>query len=66
MESREFPQSLDELAADPIRWIPSELLDAGWSRWLNEAVADAAIDVRSQIGMWYSPVDGIRPPPPSP
>ena len=66
VESREFPQSLDELAADPIRWIPSELLDAGWSRWLNEAVADAAIDVRSQIGMWYSPVDGIRPPPPSP
>ncbi|VAW03562.1 hypothetical protein MNBD_ACTINO01-2627 [hydrothermal vent metagenome] len=66
VDSREFPQSLDELAADPTRWIPSEILDAEWSNWLNSAVADADIAVRSQIGMWYSPVDGIRPPPPSP
>ncbi len=66
VDSREFPQSLDELAADPTRWIPSEILDAEWSNWLNSAVGDADIAVRSQIGMWYSPVDGIRPPPPSP
>ncbi|MCL1598692.1 MAG: peptidylprolyl isomerase [Actinomycetia bacterium] len=66
VDSREFPQSLDELAADPTRWVPSELLDAAWSNWLNDSVADADIDVRSQIGMWHSPVDGIRPPLPSP
>jgi parvulin-like peptidyl-prolyl isomerase len=66
VESREFPGSLDELAADPLRWIPAELLDAAWSNWLNAAVAAADISVRSQIGMWYPPVDGIIPPPPSP
>lgn len=66
VDSREYPESLDELAADPLRWIPAELLDSAWSNWLNSAVADADISVRSQIGTWYSPVDGILPPRPSP
>ncbi len=66
VDSRESPSSLDELAADPIKWIPNDLIDAAWSNWLDGVVGEADIDVRSQIGMWYSPVDGIRPPPPSP
>ncbi|MFV2000761.1 MAG: peptidylprolyl isomerase, partial [Acidimicrobiia bacterium] len=66
VESRETPATLDELAEDPLRWIPEEILDAAWSNWLNEAVADADIDVRSQIGTWYSAIDGILPPPDSP
>ncbi len=66
VDSREYPESLDELAADPLRWIPAELLDSAWINWLNSAVADADISVRSQIGTWYSPVDGILPPRPSP
>jgi len=65
VESRETPATLDELAEDPLRWIPEEILDAAWSNWLNEA-ADADIDVRSQIGTWYSAIDGILPPPNSP
>ncbi|GMQ97870.1 MAG: peptidylprolyl isomerase [Acidimicrobiia bacterium] len=66
VESRETPATLDELAEDPVRWIPEELLDAAWSNWLNDTVAAADIDVRSQIGTWYSAIDGILPPPDSP
>ncbi|GMR02654.1 MAG: peptidylprolyl isomerase [Acidimicrobiia bacterium] len=66
VDSREFPASLDELAEDPLRWIPGDLLDAAWSNWLNDAVSNADISVRSQIGTWYPPVDGIIPPPASP
>ncbi len=66
VDSREFPGSLEELAADPLSWLPAELIDSAWTVWLNETIADADISVRSQIGTWYSPVDGILPPPPSP
>jgi len=66
VESRETPATLDELAEDPLKWIPEELIDAAWSNWLNETVAEADIDVRSQIGTWYSAIDGILPPPDSP
>jgi len=66
VDSRESLESLDELTADPLRWIPAELLDAAWSNWLNAAVTAADIDVRSQIGVWLAAVDGIVPPPPSP
>ncbi len=66
VDSRESPGSLSELAQDPLRWIPGDLLDAAWSNWLNDAVGNADIKVRSQIGTWYPPVDGIIPPPASP
>lgn len=66
VESRDVPESLEELAADPLKWIPDTLLDGPWGRWLNDAVESADIKVRSQIGTWYPPVDGILPPPPSP
>ncbi len=66
VDSRESPGSLSELAEDPLRWIPGDLLDAAWSNWLNDAVGNADINVRSQIGTWYPPVDGILPPPASP
>jgi len=66
VDSRESPASLDELAADPVRWISDERLDSFWNLWLNEVVELADITVRSDIGMWYPPVDGILPPPPSP
>ncbi|GMQ94210.1 MAG: hypothetical protein BMS9Abin12_1694 [Acidimicrobiia bacterium] len=66
VDSRESPDSLAELAADPVRWIPTEILDGFWGRWLNDVVERADIKVRSDIGMWYPPVDGIIPPPDSP
>lgn len=66
VESRESPQTLDELAEDPVRWVPAETIDFHWNAWINEIVNGAEIEVRSNIGMWYPPVDGIIPPPPSP
>jgi len=64
--SRESPQSLAELAEDPVRWLPSETIDSYWNAWINEVVDRADIEVRSDIGTWYPPVDGIIPPDPSP
>ena len=66
VDTREFPQTLDELSEDPLRWLPPALIDAAWIGWINEALESADIDVRSQIGTWYPPVDGIVAPPPSP
>ncbi len=66
VDSRESPETLEELAADPVRWIPDETIEFYWNRWLNDSVATAEISVRSDIGMWYPPVDGIIPPPDSP
>jgi len=66
VDSRESPESLAELSADPVRWTPSDTLDGYWGRWLNDVVERADIKVRSDIGMWYPPVDGILPPPDSP
>ena len=66
VDSRESPQSLDELSQDPLRWLPPSIIDAAWIGWLNESLERADIEVRSQIGTWYPPVDGIIPPPPSP
>lgn len=66
VDSRETPQTLEELAADPQRWVPAELIDPHWNAWINDVVNRADIEVRSPIGTWYPPVDGIIPPPPSP
>jgi parvulin-like peptidyl-prolyl isomerase len=66
VESRESPQTLEELAEDPVRWMPSETIDFYWNVWINDVVERADINVRSDIGTWYPPVDGIIPPPPSP
>ena len=66
VDSRESPQSLDELALDPLRWLPPAIIDSAWIRWLNDSLERADIDVRSQIGSWYPAVDGIIPPAPSP
>lgn len=66
VESRDLPRTLEELAADPLRWVPGETIDFYWNAWINDVVDRADIKVRSDIGMWYPPVDGIIPPDPSP
>jgi len=66
VDSREGPETLEELAEDPARWVPSETVDSYWNAWINDVVERSEIKVRSDIGMWYPPVDGIIPPPPSP
>ncbi|MGI9667208.1 MAG: peptidylprolyl isomerase [Acidimicrobiia bacterium] len=66
VDSREFPQTYEEFAADPQRWIPNDVISGAWSVWVNDALSGADITVRSQIGSWYSEADGILPPPESP
>lgn len=66
VESREAPESFEELAADPQSWLPQVLIDAAWSAWRDEVVGRSDIVVRSQIGRWFAQGDGILPPPASP
>lgn len=66
IDSREAPATIEELAQDPLKWISPAVADAAWSDWLNEAIAAADIEVRSQIGAWSTTGNGIAPPPPSP
>lgn len=66
VESRESPASIEELAANPARWIPTEIIENHWNTWINDAVDKAVIVVRSDIGTWVPEVDGILPPPQSP
>jgi parvulin-like peptidyl-prolyl isomerase len=66
VDDRQGPQTFDEFAANPTRWLTAETVDGLWAIWLNDTVDRADIEVRRDIGMWYPPVDGIIPPPPSP
>lgn len=66
VDSLEFPATLDELAQDPLRWMTPDMIDVFWAPWLNAVVEKSDIKVRSDIGMWYPPVDGILPPRASP
>jgi parvulin-like peptidyl-prolyl isomerase len=66
VDSRESPETLEELAEDPVKWVPADTIDFYWNVWVNDVVERAEIRVRSDIGTWYPPVDGIIPPPPSP
>lgn len=59
----DVPASLEDLQADPLRFIFIRTLDPIWAAWVNDAVARADIGVRSQVGTWVSAVDGIAPPP---
>jgi hypothetical protein len=66
VDSREAPATVEEVAQDPFRWIPPSVATAVWTEWLNSAIDDADIEVRSQIGAWSPSDNGIIPPPPSP
>lgn len=66
VRSKEYPGSFDELAADPVLYVPPQLLDSEYSVWLDEAVDRADIVVRSSIGTWFPAADAIQAPPASP
>lgn len=66
VESREQAESVDDIAADPDRWMPDEVLDAAFVQWRDSAVGTADVVVSSRIGRWFPEGDGIVPPPASP
>lgn len=43
-----------------------DVIPDDWTTWLDDVVEQADIAVRSDIGTWFSPADGIVPPPRSP
>ncbi|KAA3636723.1 MAG: hypothetical protein DWP92_09065 [Armatimonadetes bacterium] len=66
IDSRDQPESLEELAADPSRWVSAAILDTELTTWYNGVLSQADITVRSQIGTWNPEADAITPPPSSP
>lgn len=66
VDDRIEPTSLEEVEADPARYIPPQLVDAEYNRWINEVLGAADIEVRSQIGTWNPQIDAIAAPPDSP
>lgn len=63
VDERATPSSLDEMLADPYAWVGRDIVLAEWSVWLDAAVAEADIEVASQVGTWFPEADAILPPP---
>lgn len=66
IDSRDEPQTFEEFAADPERWIPAALLAAEYNSWRDAVVGRSDIVVRSQIGTWFPQADAIIAPAASP
>ena len=66
VESSAAPESFEDFAAEPDRWLPPAVVEAEWAKWRDEAVNRADVVIRSQIGRWFPQGDGILPPPASP
>ncbi len=63
VDERTGPESLDELIAEPIKYLHPSLVSDLWVVWIDDAVSNADIDVASQIGTWSYDSHGIVPPP---
>jgi parvulin-like peptidyl-prolyl isomerase len=63
---KDQPGSFEELVADPILFVPPQLVDSEYSVWLDEAVGRAEIVVQSNVGVWFPAADAIQAPPASP
>ena len=50
----------EEVAADPVAFIPEQEANAAWTRWFNEQLQEATVELDLIYGTW-TPV-GIRPP----
>ncbi len=66
VDSRDSPESLEQLKSDPERWLPIQLIDREYSAWLDSAVGRATVWIRSQIGAWSAQLNVVTPPPDSP
>ena len=53
---------MEELAADPVLYLPAEALSSFFRPWFNQAVRDADISVAEPVGQWSEAGIGIIPP----
>ncbi len=63
VDQRAAPETFEELRSDPLAFVHPTAVNDAWTRWLDEVVAEAEIDVRSDVGTWVASADGIAPPP---
>lgn len=63
VDSRTAPGGIEELRADPLRYVDAAAIDAVWKPWLDTVATRAVVTVRSEVGTWAGFVDGITPPP---
>ncbi|MEA3502691.1 MAG: peptidylprolyl isomerase [Actinomycetota bacterium] len=63
VDERTEPGTFDELLSDPLAYLHPTFVNDLWTAWVNGAIQDAEIAVRSQIGTWVPESFGILPPP---
>ena len=64
VDERTSPASFEELAADPMAYLPDSAVRELWVPWVNDAIRSATVEVASQVGTWAQESSGILPPPP--
>lgn len=63
VDERTSPASFEELAADPMAYLPDSAVRELWVPWVNDAIRSATVEVASQVGTWAQASSGILPPP---
>lgn len=63
VDQRVGPETLEELRADPRRFVDPNLVVDLWQPWFNDAIRNADIVVDEAVGSWFHEGSGIRPPP---
>ena len=62
VEQRADAPTVEELAADPVFYLPGAVLSGFFTPWFNEAVRDSEISVAEAVGRWSEAGIGIVPP----
>jgi len=62
VEQRVGPPTLEEVTADPIRYLPGAMLSNFFTSWFNDAVRESEISVAPAVGRWSVTGVGIVPP----
>jgi len=63
VDERTAPASFEELQADPLAYLPDQMVSQLWVDWIDLAVREADIVVASKVGTWARESHGILPPP---
>jgi foldase protein PrsA len=61
VDSRTQPTA-DEVAADPLSYVPQQVVEDAYGAWFNDAIRAADISVSPRIGSWDTDANAIRPP----
>ncbi len=62
VEQRVDAPTAEELAADPVFYLPGSVLSSFFTPWFNQAVRDSEISVAAAVGRWSEAGIGIIPP----